>query len=56
MENIIIYFYKPALFVMVNELGLDGDYMHGVKEWAKLTNLNVYYATIDSQILEERIP
>ena len=47
---------KPALFVMVDELGLDGQYMHDIKEWAKLSNLKVYYATIDSQILEEWIP
>lgn len=47
---------KPALFVMLDELGLDGQYMHDIKEWAKLSKLKVYYATIDSQILEEWIP
>ena len=41
---------KTALFVIVSDLALDCKYMHDVKEWGELFNVQIYFGTIDSYI------
>lgn len=41
---------KVALFVMVDNLGLDAEAMHEVKNYAELFNIQVFFGTIDCYI------
>lgn len=41
---------KAALFVMVDDLGLDAKNMHDTKNFAELFNMKVFFGTIDSEI------
>ena len=46
---------KSAIFIMIDDLGLDGEFIHGAKNWADLFNISMFFGTIDSQILKEWI-
>ena len=41
---------KTALFIMVDDLALDAKYMHDVKQYGELFNIQVYFGTVDSYI------
>ena len=42
---------KPmAIFIMVDDLALDGKYMHDVKQWGEVFNVQVWFGTVDSFI------
>ena len=41
---------KVALFVMVDNLGLDAEAMHEVKQYGELFNIQIFMGTIDSYI------
>ena len=40
----------PVLFLMVDDICLDGDYIQEAKSWAQLWNTLIYFGTIDSFI------
>ena len=40
----------PVLFLMVDDICLDGEYMQEAKAWAQMWNTLVYFGTIDSYI------
>ena len=46
---------KTALFIMVDDLALDAKYMHDVKMWGELFNVQVWFGTIDSYIPSDYI-
>ena len=46
---------KSAIFIMIDDLGLDGEFIHGAKNWADLFNIPMFFGTIDSRIPEEWI-
>ena len=46
---------KTALFIMVDDLALDAQYMHDVKMWGELFNIQVWFGTIDSYIAQDWI-
>ena len=41
---------RVALFIMVDNLGLDAEAMHEVKNYAELFNIQVFFGTIDCYI------
>ena len=46
---------KTALFIMVGDLALDAKYMHDVKMWGELFNVQIWFGTIDSFIPQDWI-
>ncbi|MCR4881635.1 MAG: hypothetical protein K6A44_06775 [bacterium] len=41
---------QTAVFVMVDDLGLDAEAMHEVKKWGELFNMPIFFGTIDAYI------
>jgi len=41
---------KTAIFIMVDDLGLDASHMHDAKMWGELFNMQIFFGTIDSYI------
>ena len=41
---------KSAIFLMVDDLGLDAEAMHSAKQWAELFNVQMFFGTIDAYI------
>lgn len=41
---------NTALFLMVDELGLDAEYMHDAKDWSVKYNMPIFFGTIDAFI------
>ena len=41
---------KTALFLMVDELGLDAEAMHAAKDWSVKYNMPIFFGTIDAYI------
>ncbi len=41
---------KSAIFLMVDDLGLDSEAMHSAKQWAELFNVQMFFGTIDAYI------
>ncbi len=41
---------KAAVFLMVDDLGLDAEAMHAAKDWSELFNIPIFFGTIDAYI------
>ena len=41
---------KAAVFLMVDDLGLDAPHMHAAKDWSELFNIPIFFGTIDAYI------
>ena len=41
---------KTAIFVMVDDLALDAQYMHDIKNYGELFNIQVWFGTVDCYI------
>ena len=46
---------KSAIFIMIDDLGLDGPNINGAKNWSDLFNIPMFFGTIDSEIPKEWI-
>ena len=46
---------KAAVFIMIDDLGLDGEFIHGAKNWSDLFNIPMFFVTIVSDIPKEWI-